>query len=178
MIKRLRMKKYTVLCAAVGAALLLTGCKSSQEAAYKQAYLKAEQKETAQQAAAQQAEAQQQPVQANVVVPMQQKAANQTKVVDNGDNVKVTSESVQVVSGNGLKNFSVVVGSFGLKENALGEQQRLKAQGYDAQVVVNNQVDPVMYRVVAASFDTKPEAAASRSALMEKFPGAWLLYAK
>ena len=39
------MKKYTVLCAAVGAALLLTGCKSSQEAAYKQAYLKDKQQE-------------------------------------------------------------------------------------------------------------------------------------
>jgi hypothetical protein len=35
-----------------------------------------------------------------------------------------------------------------------------------------------MYRVVATTFDTKGEAAASRSSLMTNFPGAWLLYAK
>jgi hypothetical protein len=35
-----------------------------------------------------------------------------------------------------------------------------------------------MYRVVATTFETKGEAAASRNALQEKYPGAWLLYAK
>jgi hypothetical protein len=35
-----------------------------------------------------------------------------------------------------------------------------------------------MYRVVATTFATKGEAAASRASLQEKYPGAWLLYAK
>jgi cell division protein FtsN len=117
-------------------------------------------------------------VETNVVVPMQTKVATQTQVMDNADNVAVRQESVSVISGSELKNFSVVVGSFQLKDNAAGLQQTLKNQGYDARLVMNSSTDPVMYRVVATSFDTKAEAAASRNALMDKFPGAWLLYAK
>lgn len=165
------MKKYTFLCAVICAAMLLSGCKS-KESAYKQAYLKAKQQdELAQQQQAQQPEQ-------NVVSPMEEKSANQGQVVDNADNITVRQEAVDMVSGSGLKNFSVVVGSFGLRENADGLQQKLKGQGYDAQVVVNNNVTPVMYRVVATTFDTKVEAAASRNALNTEYPGAWLLYAK
>ena len=181
------MKKYTMICAALCAALMFTGCKSS-ESAYKQAYLKAKQQEELQQqqeAQAQaQAQAQEQAAQAvqeqenNVVVPMEEKPVTETQVVDNADNVPVRQETVSVVAGAGLKNFSVVVGSFSLKANAEGLQQTLNNQGYSAQVVVNNQVSPAMYRVVATTFDTKGEAAASRNALQEKYPGAWLLYAK
>ena len=169
------MKKYTLLCTALAAAMLFTSCKSS-ESAYKQAYLKAKQQEEAQQQ--QQATAQETTNAQNVVVPMQEKAANNTQVVDNADNVAVRQESVSVVSGAGLKNFSVVVGSFSLRANAEGLQQTLKSKGYDAQVVVNNNVSPAMYRVVATTFDTKAEAASSRNALQEQYPGAWLLYAK
>jgi cell division protein FtsN len=167
------MKKYTLVCAALGAVLILSGCKS-KESAYKQAYLKAKQQDEMQQQQQQAA----QKVETNVVVPMQTKVANQTQVVDNADNVAVRQESVSVISGTELKNFSVVVGSFQLKDNAAGLQQSLKNQGYDARLVMNSSTDPVMYRVVATSFDTKAEAAASRNALMDKFPGAWLLYAK
>jgi cell division protein FtsN len=167
------MKKYTLVCAALGAVLILSGCKS-KESAYKQAYLKAKQQDELQQQQQQAA----QKVETNVVVPMQTKVANQTQVVDNADNVAVRQESVSVISGTELKNFSVVVGSFQLKDNAAGLQQSLKNQGYDARLVMNSSTDPVMYRVVATSFDTKAEAAASRNALMDKFPGAWLLYAK
>ena len=168
------MKKYTLVCAALGAVMILSGCKS-KESAYKQAYLKAKQQDEMQQQQQQQTAQQ---VQSNVVVPMQTKVANQTQVVDNADNVAVRQESVSVISGSELKNFSVVVGSFQLKDNAAGLQQTLKNQGYDARLVMNSSTDPVMYRVVATSFDTKAEAASSRNALMEKFPGAWLLYAK
>ena len=169
------MKKYTLFCAALCAAMLFTGCKSS-ESAYKQAYLKAKQQEELQQK--QEAEAQAAKNENNVVVPMEEKPVTQTQVVDNADNVPVRQETVSVVAGNGLKNFSVVVGSFSLKANAEGLQQTLNAQGYNAQIVINNQVSPAMYRVVATTFATKGEAAASRNALQEKYPGAWLLYAK
>ena len=177
------MKKYTLFCAALCAAMLFTGCKSS-ESAYKQAYLKAKQQEELQQKQEAEAQAQAQAEQAakeaenNVVVPMEEKPVTQTQVVDNADNVPVRQETVSVVAGAGLKNFSVVVGSFSLKANAEGLQQTLNAQGYNAQIVINNQVSPAMYRVVATTFDTKGEAAASRNALQEKYPGAWLLYAK
>ena len=174
------MKKYTLICAAVCAAMAFTSCKSS-ESAYKQAYLKAKQQEELQQQQAQAAEQQTAAVeqaQAAVVAPLQERAADNTQVVDNGDNVQVRQETVSVVNGSGLDNFSVVVGSFSLKANAEGLQQTLKQQGYNAQVVVNNNVEPAMYRVVAATFATKAEAAESRTSLQSKYPGAWLLYAK
>ena len=169
-----------MICAALCAALMFTGCKSS-ESAYKQAYLKAKQQEELQQKAEAEAQAAAEKAaqeENNVVVPMEEKAATETQVVDNADNIPVRQETVSVVAGNGLKNFSVVVGSFSLKANAEGLQQTLNNQGYQAQVVVNNQVTPAMYRVVATTFDSKVEAAASRNALQEKYPGAWLLYAK
>ncbi len=172
------MKKYTLICAAVCAAMAFTSCKSS-ESAYKQAYLKAKQQEELQQR--QQAEQQTAAVQqaeAAVVTPLQEKAANNTQVIDNGDNVQVRQETVSVVNGAGLNNFSVVVGSFSLKANAEGLQQTLRQQGYNAQVVVNNNVEPAMYRVVATTFATKAEAVASRASLQGQYPGAWLLYAK
>ena len=165
------MKKYIVLCAGLCAAMAFTSCKSS-ESAYKQAYLKAKAQEEAQ------TPAQQEPVEQNVVAPLQERAANNTRVLDNADNVSVRQENVTVVSGAGLKNFSVVVGSFSLRANAEGLQQTLRSVGYDAQVVLNSAVQPAMYRVVAATFDTKAEAAASRNDLQTKYPGAWLLYAK
>ena len=155
-------------------AMAFTSCKSS-ESAYKQAYLKAKQQEEIQQ---QQPVVQAQQAETNVVVPLEEKPATHTQVVDNTDNVKVTQERVSLISGNGLKNFSVVVGSFSLRANAEGLQQTLRSVGYDAQVVLNSAVQPAMYRVVAATFDTKAEAAASRNDLQTKYPGAWLLYAK
>ena len=165
------MKKYIVLCAGICAAMAFTSCKSS-ESAYKQAYLKAKAQEEAQ------TPAQQETVEQNVVAPLQERPATNTRVLDNADNVSVRQENVTVVSGAGLKNFSVVVGSFSLRANADGLQQTLRSVGYDAQIVLNSAVQPAMYRVVAATFDTKAEAAASRNDLQAKYPGAWLLYAK
>ena len=172
-----------MICAALCAALMFTGCKSS-ESAYKQAYLKAKQQEELQQRqqAEQQAAEQQAAVveqqEAAVVAPLQEKAADNTTVIDNGDNVQVRQETVSVVNGDGLNNFSVVVGSFSLKANAEGLQQTLKQKGYQAQVVVNNNVQPAMYRVIATTFATKAEAVSSRASLQTQYPGAWLLYAK
>ena len=165
------MKKYMVVCAGLCAAMAFTSCKSS-ESAYKQAYLKAKQQEENQQQQ-QPAVVQTQP-ETNVVVPLQEKPANNTQVVDNSDNVRVTQERVSLISGNGLKNFSVVVGSFQSQANAMGLQQQLNNAGYNAQVVKNEERN--MYRVVATTFDTKEEASASRNDLQSKYAGAWLLY--
>ncbi len=161
------MKKYMVLCAGLCAAVAFTSCKSS-ESAYKKAYEKAKAQESAQQTT------EPEPVETNVVAPLEVKPVTETKVVDNTDNVQVRQENVSLVNGNGLKNFSVVVGSFSLIANAEGLQQTLRQAGYDAQIVKNN--DRNMYRVVAATFDTKADAAASRNELRSKYADAWLLY--
>ena len=166
------MNKYVLLSAGLCVAMAFTSCKS-QESAYRQRYLKAQEREAAERAYQSQETAEQ-----NVVVPLQERSVNNTRVLDNADNVKVRQESVSVINGTGLKNFSVVVGSFSQIFNAEGLQQTLKAAGYNAQIVLNSAVQPPMYRVVATTFDTKGEAAASRDNLQTQYPGAWLLYAK
>lgn len=157
------MKKYMVLCAGLCMAMALTGCKSS-ESAYKKAYEKAKAQESAQAAEEE----------SNVVTPLVETPANNTRVIDNSDNVNVRQENVSLINGSGLKSFSVVVGSFSLTANAEGLQQRLLNAGYDAQIVKNS--DRNMYRVVAATFDTKAEAVVSRNEFRTKYPDAWLLY--
>jgi len=164
------MKKTTLLCVGICAAMAFTSCKSS-ESAYKRAYEKAKQYDTAAQAPQ---AAPQTTEEVAVVAPVEAKPANETRVVDNLDNVSVRQESVTLVSGSGLKDFSVIVGSFGLISNAEGLQQRLKAAGYDAQIVKNE--DKNMYRVVASSFAGKADAVNSRDQLRATYPDAWLLY--
>ena len=161
------MKKYTLICIGLCAAMAFTSCKSS-ESAYKKAYEKAKQYDTQ---SAQQEEAQ---AQEAVVAPVEAKPADQARVVDNLDNISVRQESVQLIHGNGLNAFSVVVGSFGLLSNAESLYQRLKDAGYDAQVVKNE--DKNMYRVVASSFAEKASAVSSRDQLRNTYPDAWLLY--
>ena len=158
------MKKYTLLCIGLCAVMAFTSCKSS-ESAYKKAYEKAKQYDTA---AAQQTE------EAPVVAPVQARPADEARVVDNLDNVSVRQESVSLVSGSGLKAYSVVVGSFGVRANADGLQQRLKDAGYDAQIVKNEGKN--MYRVVASTFNDKGSAANSRDQLRATYPDAWLLF--
>ena len=158
------MKKYMILCAGLCAAMAFTSCKSS-ESAYKKAYEKAK---------AQEAAAVETNTEANVVAPVEEKPIDEVKVVDNADNVSVRQEQVSLIDGSGLKNFSVVVGSFSLKANAEGLQQRLKESGYDAQIVKN--IDRNMFRVVATTFADKASAAQSRNELRAKYPDAWLLF--
>ena len=124
------MKKYTLICIGLCAAMAFTSCKSS-ESAYKKAYEKAKQYDT--QTAQQEAVAQE-----AVVAPVEAKPVTQAQVVDNLDNISVRQESVQLIHGNGLNAFSVVVGSFGLLSNAESLYQRLKDAGYDAQVITHD----------------------------------------
>ena len=158
------MKKYMILCAGLCAAMAFTSCKSS-ESAYKKAYEKAK---------AQEAAAVETNTEANVVAPVEEKPIDEVRVVDNADNVQVRQEQASLIDGSGLKNFSVVVGSFSLRANADGLQQRLKEAGYDAQVVKNT--DRNMFRVVATTFEDKASAAQSRNELRAKYPDAWLLF--
>lgn len=159
------MKKYTVAGAALCVAMILASCGSSKESAYRKAYEKAQ----AQEQTTVVTEPQQ-----PVVAPVVERPQTETRVQDNYDNVAVRTENVNLISGEGLKSYSVVVGSYGVKTNAEGMQQQLKNQGYAAQIVFNPQNS--FYRVVATTFDTKGEAVSSRDALRSKYADAWLLY--
>lgn len=164
------MKKYIVLCAGLSLAMVFASCGKSSESAYKKAYEKAKSQEAAQQVT--------QPTTTTtttpVVAPVQTQPATQTVVAQPDKDVR--AESVQVVSGNGLKQYSVVVGSFKGQANAEGLQQQLRNNGYDAQVVRKDAVDGAWFRVIATTFDNKADAVNSRDALRATYQGAWLLF--
>lgn len=161
------MKKYMVLCAGICVAFAFTGCKSS-ESAYRKMYEKAQAQEN------QTGETEQNTEEIAVVAPVVERPATETVVVDNADNVPVRQENLSLVNGSGLKNFSVVVGSFSVKANAEGLQSTLKNRGFDAQVAYNSANQ--MYRVVASTFDVKTDAIRSRNELRAQYPDAWLLF--
>ena len=158
-----------MLCAGFCLAISFTSCKSS-ESAYKKAYEKAQAQASQQQTVV----APVQQTETPVVTPVVTQPVTQAQVVDNLDNITVRQERVSVVNGTGLKDFSVVVGSFSVIANAEGLQQRLKNSGYNAQVVKNEERN--MYRVVASTFDSKADAVQSRDQLRATYPDAWLLY--
>ena len=97
-----------VLCAGLSLAMVFASCGKSSESAYKKAYEKAKSQEAAQQVQQPTTPAPSTP--AAVVTPVQTQPATQTTVAAPDKDVR--AESVQLVSGSGLKTYSVVVGSF------------------------------------------------------------------
>ena len=164
------MKKLVVLGMGLCMALAFTSCKSS-ESAYKKAYEKAKQQEMA--------EAPAEEVVAAAPVVAAPVAVAPATPVEVGT---VREEKVQLVSGDGLKAYSVVCGSYGVKANADGVKAKLDADGYNAKVVFNAERN--MYRVIVASFDDRVQAAQARDNFKAKytsnadFQKSWLLYAK
>ena len=163
------MKKIVVMGMALCTALAFSSCKSS-ESAYKKAYEKAKQQELADASAAS----------TTTEAPAEIVAPVETAPVAPVTSAPVREEKVELVSGDGLKAYSVVCGSFGVKANADGLKSKLDGDGYNAKVVYNAERN--MYRVVVESFDTRDEAARARDAFKAKYPtredfqGAWLLY--
>lgn len=164
------MKKLIVLGMGLCVALAFTSCKSS-ESAYKKAYEKAKQQELAEAPVAEEAPAATPVVAAPVAAPATPVAVG-----------TVREEKVQLVSGEGLRAYSVVCGSFGVKANADGLKAKLDNDGYNAKVVYNAERN--MYRVVVSSFDDRVQAAQARDNFKAKysnnaeFQKSWLLYAK
>ncbi|WP_277234794.1 SPOR domain-containing protein [Phocaeicola salanitronis] len=167
------MKKIVVLGMGLCVALAFSSCKSS-ESAYKKAYEKAKQQELAE------AATNETPAETTVtpVAPVAPVTTTPAPV----QTAPVREEKVELVSGNGLKAYSVVCGSFGIKANADGLKSDMDNEGYNAKVVYNAEKN--MYRVIVESYDTHEEASAARDAFKAKYPdrkdfqGAWLLYAK
>lgn len=153
-------------------ALAFTSCKS-KESAYKKAYEKAKQKELA--------EAQPE-VPAEEVAPIVTAPVEQPKVVESAPAADVRQEKVTVVTGasNGLLDYSVVCGSFGVKANAENLKAYLDGEGYNSLVVFN--AEKAMYRVIVSTFADRASAAAARDEFKAKYPnrqdfqGSWLLY--
>lgn len=170
------MKKLTFLVGmGVCVMLAFSSCKSSQSA-YSKAYEKAKQQELAEQ------QTTPEPVE---VTPVVTAPVTEPKVVESTPvevpKEEVRHEKVTVVSGdNGLLDYSVVCGSFGIKANAEGLKAFLEQEGYTPAVVFN--ADAAMYRVVVSTFADKASAAAARDAFKAKYPerkdfqGSWLLY--
>jgi cell division protein FtsN len=153
------MKKLAVLGMGVCIVLAFSSCKSS-ESAYKKAYEKAKQQELAE---------------PQTTAPVEEVAPVVTAPAG------MRQEKLTVVSGvDGLKAYSVVCGSFGVKANAESLKNFLDAAGYDAVIAFN--AEAAMYRVIVNTFDDRASAAAARDAFKAKYPnrkdfqGAWLLY--
>ena len=170
------MKKLMVLGMGLCIALAFTSCKS-KESAYKKAYEKAKQQELAEATTVEEA-----PVveAAAVTAPVEVVPAAPVEIGT------IREEKVQLVSGDGLKAYSVVCGSFGVKANADGLKSKLDNDGYSAKVVFNAEANngQGMYRVIVASFDDRMQAAQARDSFKAKyynnadFQKSWLLYAK
>lgn len=161
------MRKLVVVGMGVCLMLAFASCKSS-ESAYKKAYEKAKQQELAEPQVEAPAE----------VTPVAAAPVTTPKMADTSG---VRQEKVTIVSGNdGLKDYSVVVGSFGVKANAEGLKDWLDGQGYHSTIAFN--VEKAMYRVIVNSFADKTAAAEARDVFKAKYPnrsdfqGAWLLY--
>ena len=73
------------------------------------------------------------------------------------------------------KKFHVVVGSFGVQNNAKNLQRTLNSEGNSAIVVVNEQG---MCRVLIASYDEYALARNRISQISNRFPDAWVLIQK
>jgi len=164
------MKRIILFGSALAMVLAMTSCKSS-ESAYKKAYEKAQAAQATQTTQTVVGTTQQQtPVQVTPVTPQQQTPVTTTDY----SNVSVRTEAVTLVSGAGLKAFSVVVGSFSVKANAEGLCQQLRNAGHSAQIAYNSARN--MYRVIASTSDDKATAVRSRNEFRSKYPDAWLLF--
>ncbi len=133
-----------------------TACKSKQSA-YKAAYEKAKEKE---------------PEETIVVVEETVPVSKPST----GIQATVKKEKITPVAGTGLKRYSVVIGSFQNKTNALSLKERMEGDGFN---VILAQNEAGMYRVIVASYDSKDDAAAKRDQIKMKyapaFEDAWLL---
>ena len=160
------MKKLAFLGMGLCIALAFSSCKSS-ESAYKKAYEKAKQQELAEPQVTE-------PVEVSPVVS----APVEAKVVESAG---VRQEKVDIISGvGGLKDYSVVCGSFSVKANAESLKDFLDKEGYSAVIAFNP--DAAMYRVIVSTFADRASAADARDAFKSKysnrkdFQSAWLLY--
>jgi cell division septation protein DedD len=133
----------------------LESCKT-KESAYKAAYEAAKEKE----------------VQGNTppaeITPVE-------KATPSSSSASVQKERVTAIDG-AIQQFSVVIGSFANKTNAVSLKERMEKEGYRAFLAQN---EKGMYRVIVATFSDKASAASERdrvkSKYYPKYEDAWIL---
>lgn len=169
------MKKYLIMCAAAAVTLSFTSCglfkSGGKESAYKKAYEKALAAENNTASTTTYTETPTTTIEEIPVAPVVQNN-NYEATADYSESIPVRQEKYSMVDGQGLKAYSVVVGAFGVKANAERLQQTLRNNGYNAQLVLNERN---LYRVIAATSDTKKDAAADLSRLRSQYADAWIL---
>jgi cell division septation protein DedD len=148
------MKSKIYLFGLVFSVLFLLGACKSKESAYKAAYESAKGKE------------------------VQESRVEEITPVEKPQTVSVNSqrERVTALDGAGIRQFSVVIGSFSIKTNAVSLKERMEKQGYKAFLAQN---EKNMYRVIVATYDDKSSAAGERQRVKEKyypdFQDSWIL---
>ena len=163
------MKKILVMAIAITAACTMTGCKSSKTLS--DAATVASPTETVTEVAP--ALTYTTPARTTTTT------TTTTPTVGAGDR----QEKVQVVNSSEagmLKDYNVVVGAFSNKTNAENFKNKMKQRGFNSFLVQN---ESGLYRVVAASYDTRTDAVNSRDNIRSTYanddpgtcPAAWLL---
>jgi cell division protein FtsN len=99
-----------------------------------------------------------------------------TPVDKTSDQALIQKEKVTLVDGAGILQYSVVIGSFLNKTNAVSLKERMDKQGFKSSLAQN---EKGMYRVIVATYGEKSSAATERNRIKEKyypeFQDAWLL---
>ena len=126
---KFQITKLATVALSVCAIASLSSCKSN-ESMYKKAYEKSQAQAITEQTTVVKAE-EPEPVK---VTPVTTTTTTTTRT--DVSNVPTRSEKLTLVSGTGLKAYSVVCGSFSLKANAEGLQSTLKKKGYAAQIAL------------------------------------------
>jgi hypothetical protein len=96
-----------------------------------------------------------------------------------GDKLKrdyFRTENVQLISGDSLLNYNVVIDSYHLKANAEALQNTLINMGYPARIVSVKRSNDLLYRVIANSFPSKSDAVRLKNSMDVMYPDSWLLY--
>ena len=158
------MKQFNVLLLAVGAAIALSSCKSSQDA-YRAAYENA----TTENASS-----------SSDVVDLDQKPVMTVPSAKPTTKGTLKKEKVTVVEDDdisSLKKYSVVIGSFIGRSNAIGLRNNMIAMGYNAFLAKN---EMGAFRVIVSSYDTREGADEARDTLKmkyapDRFQDAWIL---
>jgi len=152
----MKSRNYLLWSLALAFLFSFNACKP-KESAYKAAYEAAKAKESTE----------------NVV----EETTPVTKPISNNvANATVQKEKVTVIDGAGIQQFSVVVGSFLNKTNAVSLKERMTNQGFQAFLAQNERG---MFRVIVATFGDKASAVAERDRVKNKyypdFQDAWIL---
>jgi len=151
----MKSRNYLLLSLAFALLFSLNACKSKQSN-YKAAYEAAKARETTDNAV--------------------EETTPVTKQVSTLTNATVQKEKVTTVDGAGIQQFSVVIGSFLNKTNAVSLKERMANQGFQSFLAQNERG---MYRVIVATFGDKASAVSERDRVKDKyypdFQDAWIL---